>query len=594
VRALVNALERGQLHHAYLFTGTRGVGKTTLARILAKTLNCDAGIGPTPCGVCSACREIDEGRFVDLIEVDAASRTKVDQTRDLLDNVPFAPVRGRFKVYLIDEVHMFSASSFNALLKTLEEPPDHVKFVLATTDPQKLPATVLSRCLQFNLKRLLPDQIAARFRHVLDAESIAFDSASLALLARAADGSMRDGLSLLDQAIAFGGGRVGADDTRAMLGTRGGDLTLDLLDAMADGAGARVLSEVGRIAELTPDFDGVLKDLIDLLHRLALAQQVPETLAADDPDHERLAALTARMPPEDVQLFYQVLLTGQQDLPLAPDPRAGLEMVLLRALAFRPNSAPGDGSGGSGGPGTGAAPPARAVAASVRPETESKRNQAQTKPKAEDRRQPASSASAEWLVSSGSEVASGATDKAAAISDRPHGVSEPSNAVSNDSAPKSAPMTAIGKVPISADAFGGGCAPADLTGPEDWHHLVATLDVGGLSRQLAQHCAFVGWDGKHLRLALDPSVRHLRAAGAEQRLGAAIAAAMDREVALAIDATPPKAETPALRQARSDADRQVEAEATMRDDPVAQALQRRLDAEWMPDTIRPTATRSVD
>lgn len=593
VRALVNALERGQLHHAYLFTGTRGVGKTTLARILAKTLNCDAGIGPTPCGVCSACREIDEGRFVDLIEVDAASRTKVDQTRDLLDNVPFAPVRGRFKVYLIDEVHMFSASSFNALLKTLEEPPDHVKFVLATTDPQKLPATVLSRCLQFNLKRLLPDQIAARFRHVLDAESIAFDSASLALLARAADGSMRDGLSLLDQAIAFGGGRVGADDTRAMLGTRGGDLTLDLLDAMADGAGARVLSEVGRIAELTPDFDGVLKDLIDLLHRLALAQQVPETLAADDPDHERLAALTARMPPEDVQLFYQVLLTGQQDLPLAPDPRAGLEMVLLRALAFRPSSAPGDGSGGSGGPGAGAGSAVRPVAAPIAapladPVADPVRSRAESKPKAEDRRQPAFSASADSPVAPGAatQVASGATGSVARDCVPSHGVSEPSGAVLGDSAPD--------KAPISADPSGGVRPPADLSGPEDWHHLVATLDVGGLSRQLAQHCAFVGWDGKHLRLALDPSVRHLRAAGAEQRLGAAIAAAMGREVALAIDATPPKAETPALRQARSDADRQVEAEATMRDDPVAQALQRRLDAAWMPDTIRPTATRSVD
>ncbi len=348
VRALVNALERGQLHHAYLFTGTRGVGKTTLARILAKTLNCDEGVGPNPCGVCSACREIDEGRFVDLIEVDAASRTKVDQTRELLDNVPFAPVRGRSKVYLIDEVHMFSTSSFNALLKTLEEPPEHVKFILATTDPQKLPATVLSRCLQFNLKRLLPEQIRDRFRHVLGEEAIEFDDVALALLARAADGSMRDGLSLLDQAIAFGGGRVGADDTRAMLGTRSGDLTLDLLDAMADNDGARVLSEVERIAALTPDFGGVLTDLIDLLHRLALAQQVPQTLSADDPDHSRIAALASRLPPEDVQLFYQVMLTGQPDLPLAPDQRTGLEMVLLRALAFRPDGAPDAGPPGDG------------------------------------------------------------------------------------------------------------------------------------------------------------------------------------------------------------------------------------------------------
>jgi len=604
VRALVNALERGQLHHAYLFTGTRGVGKTTLARILAKTLNCDQGIGPTPCGVCSACREIDEGRFVDLIEVDAASRTKVDQTRDLLDNVPFAPVRGRYKVYLIDEVHMFSASSFNALLKTLEEPPDHVKFVLATTDPQKLPATVLSRCLQFNLKRLPPDQIAARFRQVLDAESIEFDSAALVLLARAADGSMRDGLSLLDQAIAFGGGRVGADDTRTMLGTRGGDLNLDLLEAMADGAGARVLSEVGRIAELTPDFGGVLKDLIDLLHRLALAQQVPETLARDDPDHDRLAALIVRMPPEDVQLFYQVLLTGQQDLPLAPDPRAGLEMVLLRALAFRPSMAAGDGPVGSGGgsggesgagPGLGARPAARVDATPVRPQTGDRPNQAAAKPLSGVRRQQVSSVSAESLVSS---EAASAADAVAKVSDPTTRVSEPNGAVSNGLVPNKAvnkaPGDTLKAAPIGADPSAAGRPAADLTGPEDWHHLVATLGVGGLSGQLAKHCAFVGWDGKHLRLALDPSVRHLRAAGAEQRLGAALAAAMGREVALAIDAKPPNAETPALRQARSDADRQVEAEAAMRDDPVAQALQRRLEAEWLPDTIRPTATGPVN
>ena len=341
VQALSNGLERGQLHHAYLFTGTRGVGKTTLARILAKTLNCEQSDRPTPtpCGTCSACAEIDSGRFVDLIEVDAASRTKVEQTRELLDNVPFAPVRGRYKVYLIDEVHMFSASSFNALLKTLEEPPDHVKFVLATTDPQKLPATVLSRCLQFHLKRLLPEQIRGRFQQVLEAEGIAFDDQSLALLARAADGSMRDGLSLLDQAIAFGGGRLVADEVRRMLGTHTGDLVPALVGALADGDGKRLLAEVDRLAELTPDFAAVLTELITLLHRIALAQQVPSTVADDDPDADSLRRLAATLPAEDVQLYYQVLLTGQRDLPLAPDPRTGFEMVLLRALAFRPADA---------------------------------------------------------------------------------------------------------------------------------------------------------------------------------------------------------------------------------------------------------------
>lgn len=351
VRALSNALDQDRLHHAYLFTGTRGVGKTTLARILAKALNCEQGVSSTPCCQCPTCHEIDEGRFVDLLEVDAASRTRVDQTRELLDNVPFAPVKGRFKVYLIDEVHMFSTSSFNALLKTLEEPPPHVKFLLATTDPQKVPVTVLSRCLQFNLKRLVPDEIAAQLAHILHAEGIGYDGQALALLARAADGSMRDGLSLLDQAIAFGGGRVEAEDIRAMLGTVGQDMSLNLLQALARSDASALLQEVARIHALTPDFGGVLQDLLVYLHRVALCQQVPATLADQDPDREMLAALARDMPPEDVQLYYQIALMGQADLPLAPDPRTGMEMVLLRMLAFRPPELgvrPGANPAGSG------------------------------------------------------------------------------------------------------------------------------------------------------------------------------------------------------------------------------------------------------
>jgi len=336
VRALGNALDQDRLHHAYLFTGTRGVGKTTLARILAKALNCDRGVSSNPCCQCPSCREIDEGRFVDLLEVDAASRTRVDQTRDLLDNVPFAPVKGRFKVYLIDEVHMFSTSSFNALLKTLEEPPPHVKFLLATTDPQKVPVTVLSRCLQFNLKRLVPEEIAAQLAHILTVEGVPCEEPALALLARAADGSMRDGLSLLDQAIAFGGGRVGTEDIRAMLGTVGRDMSLNLLQALARMDAAALLQEVGRIHELTPDFGGLLQELLGFLHRIALFQQVPATLARDDPEREILETLARELTPEDVQLYYQIALMGQADLPLAPDPRTGMEMVLLRMLAFRP------------------------------------------------------------------------------------------------------------------------------------------------------------------------------------------------------------------------------------------------------------------
>jgi DNA polymerase-3 subunit gamma/tau len=334
VRALSNALDHQRLHHAYLFTGTRGVGKTTIARILAKSLNCEQGVTSQPCGLCSACTEIDAGRFVDLLEVDAASRTKVDQTRELLENVPYAPVRGRYKVYLIDEVHMFSESSFNALLKTLEEPPPHVKFLLATTDPQKVPVTVLSRCLQFNLKRLPAELIQSHLAKVLGQEEIAFEDGALALIARAADGSLRDGLSLLDQAIGFGGGRVLEADVRSMLGTVAREWVFDLLDALAAGDGGRLLALVAQLAEQAPDFAGVLAELLEGLHAIAVRQLVPEAPAVAAA--ERLGALAARLPAEDVQLFYQIGLMGQRDLPYAPDARSGLEMVLLRMLAFRP------------------------------------------------------------------------------------------------------------------------------------------------------------------------------------------------------------------------------------------------------------------
>jgi DNA polymerase-3 subunit gamma/tau len=339
VRALVNALDRDRVHHAFLFTGTRGIGKTTVARIFAKALNCEQGVGSEPCGGCTACREIDEGRFVDLIEVDAASRTKVEDTRDLLDNVQYAPTRGRFKVYLVDEVHMLSNHSFNALLKTLEEPPPHVKFLLATTDPQKLPVTVLSRCLQFNLKRLPAELIAGQLERILGEEGIEYEAAAVKAVARAADGSMRDGLSLLDQAIAFGSGSVRAADVRTMLGTLDEEYLARMLRAVAAGDGAAVLEEVGRLAERAPDFAAALGALASMLQRVAIAQMVPTAVGEDWEQREAVVALAGAMTPEDVQLYYQIALNGRRDIPLAPEPRTGFEMVLLRMLAFRPAEA---------------------------------------------------------------------------------------------------------------------------------------------------------------------------------------------------------------------------------------------------------------
>ncbi|MDF0734298.1 DNA polymerase III subunit gamma/tau [Pseudomonas entomophila] len=339
LKALINALDNQRLHHAYLFTGTRGVGKTTIARIIAKCLNCETGITSTPCGTCSVCREIDEGRFVDLIEIDAASRTKVEDTRELLDNVQYAPSRGRFKVYLIDEVHMLSTHSFNALLKTLEEPPPYVKFILATTDPQKLPATILSRCLQFSLKNMSPERVVEHLSHVLGAENVPFEEDALWLLGRAADGSMRDAMSLTDQAIAFGEGKVLAADVRAMLGTLDHGQVYGVLQALLEGDARALLEAVRDLAEQGPDWNGVLSEMLNVLHRVAIAQALPEAVDNGHGDRDRVLALAGALPAEDVQFYYQMGLIGRRDLPLAPDPRGGFEMVLLRMLAFRPADA---------------------------------------------------------------------------------------------------------------------------------------------------------------------------------------------------------------------------------------------------------------
>jgi DNA polymerase-3 subunit gamma/tau len=339
-RALVNALDSGRIHHAFLFTGTRGVGKTTIARIFAKSLNCERGVSSRPCGECGACRDIDAGRFVDLLEVDAASRTKVDDTRELLDNVQYAPARGRCKVYLIDEVHMLSTHSFNALLKTLEEPPPHVKFLLATTDPQKLPVTVLSRCLQFHLRRLPLAQIQERLAAIATAEQVEFEPAALRAIARSAEGSMRDALSLLDQVLAFGGGRALESEVRSLLGTLDRRHVEAILEALAARDGAALMDCVSRLDERAPDYDQALGELAAALQRMALLQALPDLRGEDEEHDQMLAGLASKFAAEDLQLLYQIAIMARRDLDFAPDARGGFEMALLRMLAFQPQSGP--------------------------------------------------------------------------------------------------------------------------------------------------------------------------------------------------------------------------------------------------------------
>ena len=539
VRALTNALDSGRMHHAYLFTGTRGVGKTTIARIFAKSLNCERGESADPCGECAVCTAVDAGRFVDLLEIDAASNTGVDDVREVIENAQYAPSRGRFKVYLVDEVHMLSKPAFNALLKTLEEPPPHVKFLLATTDPQKLPVTVLSRCLKFNLKRLLPEQIAGQMRHILAAENLDYEDAAIGELARGADGSMRDGLSLLDQAIAYGGGTLRADDVRAMLGSVARGQVLGLLEALAAGDGSALLQECGRIASFSPDFGGVLDDLASMLHRLQLVQLVPgyKPPEADGDDGDVLVSLAQRLGAEDVQLYYQIAIGGRRDLVMAPDARTGFEMVLLRMLAFRPAEVANERGNTPTGGHAGKAPQAY----------------------------PASSETA------------------------------PVRRVAESSAPRVAPAVPA-VAPIATAAPQPAAAPPPPTpamatmpgGMPNWEDLIQHAGLRGPLGQLAQNATLRERDGQTLVLALQPTYLHMAVEPMVSQMEERIGQAMGERIRLRfVKDSQASADTPAARASSARSAAQSSAEQAIEDDPLVQALKRDFGARVLPQSVKP-------
>jgi DNA polymerase III subunit gamma/tau len=601
LQALINALDHNRLHHAYLFTGTRGVGKTTIARILAKCLNCETGVSSEPCGQCSACVEIAENRFVDLIEVDAASRTKVEDTRELLENVQYAPTRGRYKVYLIDEVHMLSSHSFNALLKTLEEPPPHVKFLLATTDPQRLPVTVLSRCLQFNLKNMNPERIVQHLQFVLEKELVPFEESALWLLGRSADGSMRDAMSLTDQAIAFGSGKITESEVRAMLGTIDQGAINSLITALADLDGKAMLAAVDQLSEQAPDYAGVLAELLTLLHRIAIAQALPEAVDNSHGDRERVLELAQKLAPEDVQLFYQTALLGRRDLPLAPDPRAGLEMVLLRMLAFKPQGVadvptkplpssgaakPQPSSPGSQlaeritEPETPPVPKAEAPTVPPEPVPEPARNLApeeESKPAAPEASEPQPAPPVADVPFDGP------YDSAPAP--QPESEPEPAAPVSSG---EGEPAKKPEAPPVSAPAKPR--APRltlEQAAPETWCQIYAGLELGGLLQATVANCVLVGRQGNALDFILDEAHSALFDEGHQQRLGDRLGDYFGEPVRVRIQPGPVPGETPAAMAARLRQETLASAVSTIKNDPLVQQLIDQFDATLREDTVEP-------
>ena len=532
VRALSHALETGRLHQAYLLTGTRGVGKTTIARILAKTLNCETGVTATPCGVCQTCQDIDAGRFPDLIELDAASNTGVDNMREIIDNARYAPTAGRYKVYLIDEVHMLSKSAFNSMLKTLEEPPEHVKFVLATTDPQKIPVTVLSRCLQFALKQFPPERVAEQLHKVLTAEQVPFDAPALRLIGEAAQGSMRDALSITDQAIAFGHGKVDEQQVRQMLGNVDRDFVWRVLDAVGARDAAALNAEVERCFEQGLSADDALAQLARALQRIALAQPVPASVDADDPDAAHILRLAKSLTAEETQLYYQIALHGRDDLRLAPDEQTALMMTFLRLLAFAPSSG---------------AEPARETAPS---------------PAVARAPAPPPARAAEPVIASATPPASAAP-------------------VKRDASPTAtSPLTE----PAAQDDSGRAAVAREFDG--DWLKLVSLLPLAAMARELARHSVLASWDKGLFKLALPQDKRPL--ATQKERLAGTLSEYFGRAIKIEIELTDNVGESVAVRDNRIKDEKQAAAEAAFMADPAVQVLLNEGGGRVRAGSIQPT------
>lgn len=605
-QALENSLCSGRLHHAYLFTGTRGVGKTTVARIMAKALCCESGISAEPCGVCAACTEIDDGRFLDLLEIDAASRTKVDDTRDLLENVQYAPTRGRFKIYLIDEVHMFSRSSFNALLKTLEEPPPHVKFLLATTDPQKIPVTILSRCLQFNLRQMTVDVVEAQLQKVAVAESVEYEQQALRLLARGAAGSMRDGLSLLDQAIAYAGGPIAVADVAKMLGTINHEQVVEIVQALHRGDANALLSLVEVISARVPDYAAILEELLSLLHALSVRQQVEDAPVQVEVSDSQLAELAAAIPAEQLQLYYQLGLHGRRDLPLAPTPRIGLEMALLRMLAFQPQrtaleigfqskvSEMADIAGGVAGEDPGAQTGAREGQISARitdPNPTAATEHAQGLSTAVEQKrgnrqpqalQPETGAEIPPTPVAENDLAMGFGIAEASDSETERQREPKSPLVdpaSHHPEPDPPPVHTVSE-PQQATA-----SSVDLP---DWSQLAYDLSLTGLAQQLAAQLSLVAIDSGVYHFKLASAHRAVLNLPAQRRLEDALSARAGEAIKAEIELVDLAAETPARKREREQQEKLDEVTRNLQQDPNVKALEGAFGARLDEQSIQVT------